>query len=75
MKRTALGLVSAMALMGSAGPVFAADPQAIDWSKIPAKSIVLFYPGQSTYNWLTSPEPQGRAVDQAGQGVHRLPRG
>ena len=59
MKRTALGLVSAMALMGSAGPVLAADPQAIDWSKIPAKSIVLFYPGQSTYNWLTSPDHKG----------------
>ena len=59
MKRTAFGLVSAMALMGSAGPVLAADPQAIDWSKIPAKSIVLFYPGQSTYNWLTSPDHKG----------------
>jgi hypothetical protein len=36
-------------------PAFAVDPQTIDWSKIPSKSIALFYPGQSTYDWLLSP--------------------
>lgn len=33
----------------------AADPQTIDWSKISAKSLALFYPGDSTYDWLLSP--------------------
>ncbi len=59
MRRTVLGIVSAIAFIGSAGPVSAADPQAIDWSKVPVKSLILFYPGQSTYNWLVSPEHRG----------------
>lgn len=33
--------------------VDAAEPK--DWSKIPSKTIKLFYPGQSTYQWLRSP--------------------
>jgi len=39
-----------------AGPAFAGDPSAVDWSKVPAHSIKLFWPGQSTYQWLRSPE-------------------
>ena len=27
----------------------------ISWSKIPSKKVKLFYPGQSTYQWLRSP--------------------
>ncbi|MSO66674.1 MAG: hypothetical protein EXQ82_02435 [Pseudolabrys sp.] len=33
-------------LAGFAAPVFAADPQSIDWPKIPVKSVTLFYPGR-----------------------------
>ena len=39
-----------------AGPALAAESASIDWSKIPAKSVKLFYPGQSSYQWLLSPE-------------------
>lgn len=35
-------------------PAKAAAPD--DWSKVPSKSVKLFYPGQSAYDWLTSPE-------------------
>lgn len=35
-----------------AGPTLAADPAAIDWAKIPASTVTLFYPGQSSYEWL-----------------------
>lgn len=43
----------------------AADPRTIDWSKIPTKSQVLFYPGLSVYGWLTSPGHLGsRQVEQ-----------
>ena len=53
----------------AANTAFAADPATIDWSKVPSKSVKLFYPGQSSYNWLLSPEhkkgnkavPSGRA--------------
>jgi hypothetical protein len=31
---------------------FAAPPA--DWSQVPGKTIKLFYPGQSSYDWLTS---------------------
>ncbi len=46
----------AVGLVNSAAAV---NPQSIDWSKIPAKSFTLFYPGQSTYNWLVSPAHLG----------------
>lgn len=49
--RTTLGIVTAI---GLAAPAMAADPATIDWSKSPAKSVTLFYPGQSTYDWLLS---------------------
>lgn len=35
------------------GPALGDAPT--DWSKIPAKTLKLFYPGQSTYQWLRSP--------------------
>ena len=53
MKRTVL-LMGVAALV--AGPAFAGDPASIDWSQVPTKSLTLFYPGQSTYQWLRSPE-------------------
>lgn len=66
MKRSALFLGLAAF---TAQPVLAADPATIDWSKIPAKSVKLFYPGQSSYEWLLTAEhkkgnkavPSGRA--------------
>jgi hypothetical protein len=30
----------------------AADPATIDWGKIPSTKVGLFYPGQSSYEWL-----------------------
>ncbi len=53
-------------LAGFAAPAFAADPQTIDWPKIPVKSITLFYPGQSTYDWLVSPAHIGAKQVEAG---------
>jgi hypothetical protein len=41
------------------GSTLAADPAAIDWARVPAKSLTLFYPAQSTYQWLRSPEHAG----------------
>lgn len=51
MKKTALafGLAGLFAV-----PALAADPASIDWSKVPAKTVTLFYPGQSSYEWLTT---------------------
>ena len=41
------------------GTALAADPQKIDWSKIKPVEIPLFYPGQSSYQWLRSEGHKG----------------
>jgi hypothetical protein len=37
-----------------AGHGYAADAPQIDWSKIPARTVTLFYPGQASYEWVRS---------------------
>ena len=37
----------------------AADPAKISWSTVPATPVALFYPGQSSYEWLRSDGHQG----------------
>src|SRR5512147_1012479 len=59
MKSTAL-LLSMSAL--AASTAFAADPATIDWSKIPVTNVPLFYPGQSSYEWVRSSAHPGAAV-------------
>jgi hypothetical protein len=34
-------------------------PAKINWSTLPAVTVPLFYPGQSSYEWLRSPEHKG----------------
>lgn len=43
----------------SAGYVSAAEPANIDWSKIKVETIGMFYPGQSSYEWLRSKAHKG----------------
>lgn len=43
------GLASALAL-GASAPAFSGPPA--DWSKIAPKTVTLFYPGQSSYQWM-----------------------
>ncbi len=52
-------------LTGLAAPAGAAPPK--DWSQIPVKEIKLFYPGQSSYEWLLSKEHK-RADKQTAEG-------
>ncbi|MBI1942240.1 MAG: hypothetical protein HYS35_01135 [Betaproteobacteria bacterium] len=52
----------------AAGPAAAADPAKIDWGKIKPTSLTLFYPGQSSYEWLRSAEHPGAQV-VAGDGA------
>ncbi len=47
-------LVSFAVLSALSPPAASAPPP--DWSKIPVKTIKLFYPGQSSYQWLHSVE-------------------
>jgi len=62
MKKTAL--FARMAAIGTIGllangTVSAADPAKINWSKIPVANMTLFYPGQSSLEWLTSSAHEG----------------
>lgn len=51
----------------SANYAWAADPVNIDWSKIQASSIQLFYPGQSSYEWLRSKAHKGASKVAKGE--------
>jgi hypothetical protein len=50
----------------SAGAM-AADAQNIDWNKIPSANIALFYPGQSSYEWIHSANHPGSGAVKAGE--------
>lgn len=59
MNKNAFALAFAALTAGSllsAGSALAADAATIDWSKVPAVKVPLFYPGQSSYEWLRSPD-------------------
>ncbi len=53
-----LTLAASIAAVFSA-PAWAADPASINWSQVPTKTLTLFYPGQSTYQWLRGSEHPG----------------
>ena len=50
-----------------AAPTLLAAPPA-DWSKIPVKTVKLFYPGQSSYDWLTGEEHKKGANKAVAKG-------
>ena len=45
-----------------AGPALAVHPTLVDWKSVPAKTLTLFYPAQSTYQWLRSADHPGAQV-------------
>lgn len=49
------------------GSLLSADPATLNWNSVPTTAVTLFYPGQSTYQWLRSPaHPGAPAVAQGG---------
>jgi len=58
MKRVCLASLMAVAMAHA----MAADPATIDWKKIRATTVPLFYPGQSSYEWLRTAEHPGSQV-------------
>ncbi len=57
--RMPICVVGACLAIALTGPARAADPRSIDWSTIPPKTLTLFYPAQSTYDWVTGPNHKG----------------
>jgi len=56
MKKSILALSLAVLGLSSAN---AADPAKINWAKVPTVKVALFYPGQSTFEWLRSEDHKG----------------
>ena len=50
-----------------AGTALAADPAKIDWSAVPTVQVGLFYPGQSSYQWLRSKAHKGASKVAKGE--------
>ena len=69
-------LAAALALAWSAGSL-AADPATIDWGKVPAKKVTLFYPGQASYQWLASDHAgdKGRKAFARGEACSKCHEG
>jgi len=44
----------------------AADPATVNWNSVPTKTVTLFYPAQSTYQWLRSSAHLGAAIVTGG---------
>lgn len=64
MKRTALFLsLAAIGISSGVGSALAADPATINWSKLATTTVPMFYPGQSTYEWLRSDEHKNAAKE------------
>lgn len=70
MKRKNLWVqLAALGALGALGSMAAqaADPAKINWKKIPAVNVGLFYPGQSSYEWLTGKEHDGASKVKRGE--------
>jgi len=59
----ALFPAACLALLG-ATPALSADPATIDWKSVPTKTLTLFYPGQSSHEWLQRDHKGAPAVKQ-----------
>jgi hypothetical protein len=64
MKNHQLVLIPALL---AASFAMAADPAKIDWGQIAPKNVPLFYPGQSSYEWVRSEAHKG-AVTRVTRG-------
>jgi len=62
MNKSVIALGIGVAMFGI-GEAIAADPAKIDWGKVATYNVDLFYPGQSSYEWLRSDEHKGASKE------------
>lgn len=60
--KSSLALAVACAALGS-GSTWAADAEKVNWSAVPKSEITLFYPGQASYQFVTSEKHPGAKPD------------
>ena len=64
-----VAVASAFAALGGISSVArAADPASIDWTKVPSVTVTLFYPGQSSYEWLRNDHKKGKGAKAVENG-------
>jgi hypothetical protein len=64
----AFGLTSAATAVGVlfSSPLLAADPATINWRSVPTRTLTLFFPGQSTFQWLRTQDHPGSSMVSQG---------
>ncbi len=65
-KQAALKTASATTAMDMTAPTSPAQVALLDWSKVPARKVDIFYPGQGSIEWLRGDEHDGAYPLQAG---------
>ncbi|MDH3472253.1 MAG: ethylbenzene dehydrogenase-related protein [Rhodospirillales bacterium] len=66
MQRAVSHPLSAVAALAALLAVPAAAAPPADWSAVPAKTVTLFYPGQSSFGWLRSKAHKGAGLVKTG---------
>jgi hypothetical protein len=63
MKTAALATLVTTTIAVSAGcALISGDSDTIDWTRVPARTLTLFYPGQSAYQWVRGPDHPGSSM-------------
>lgn len=63
----AVGITTA-SLIAAGCASMASGPQGINWDKVPATKVALFYPGQSSYQWLRDETKHKGAAKETARG-------
>lgn len=66
MKRSTLILAAAGVAALFPGHVLGKDPAAVDWASVPTQTLTLFWPAQSTFQWLRGAEHPGAGMVKTG---------
>ena len=66
MNTSRLALIAMSIVAIFAGPALAVDLATVNWVSVPTKTLTLFYPGQSSYQWLHSSDHPGAQVVTGG---------
>ncbi|MDH3315184.1 MAG: ethylbenzene dehydrogenase-related protein [Betaproteobacteria bacterium] len=66
MKRSNLVLIAAGVGALFPGYVLGKDPAQVDWNSVPTQTLTLFWPAQSSFQWLRSAEHPGAGMVKAG---------
>jgi hypothetical protein len=61
-------LIAGISAIAAGCASMATGPQAINWDKVPATKVALFYPGQSSYQWLRDETKHKGAAKETTRG-------